>query len=280
MILFTSNGAPLISDFPLHEWACFLGNEEQREDFCSEEFLQGKIRYNPDLLYLYKADMFSYTNVTDLKTGNVPPGITSMSDWIMASIYNYGPVSSGFRIYSSFMNFFRGPNRKGIYTAQIFLDDIKRGEGTTGLGGHAITIIGWGEEKVAVIPGSGLDTKSSVMSSVSQGASSNVGPGSKVIKYWIMRNSWGWQWGDDGFFRVERNIDEQLAAAGVAQRTQFEDEFAAIYFAPYPNAELYTSIRKGRGEDTTPTSVVKINDMKSCLTTRSQCSLCCLPQSP
>ena len=98
MILFTGGGAPLISDFPLHEWACFLGNEEQREDFCSEEFLQGKISYNPDLLYLYKADMFSYTNVTDLKTGNVPPGINSMSDWIMASIYNYGPVSSGFRI--------------------------------------------------------------------------------------------------------------------------------------------------------------------------------------
>ena len=50
---------------------------------------------------------------------------------------------------------FSRTEQEGNYTAQIFLDDIKRGEGTTGLGGHAITIIGWGEEKVALIPGDG-----------------------------------------------------------------------------------------------------------------------------
>lgn len=251
MILFTSEGAPLLSDFPLHEWACFLGNEDQRKNFCSTAYLEGKVRYS--LPKLYKADKYSYSTVLDFKSNNVPPGIKTMSDWIMTQIYNYGPTTSGFRIYSSFMKFFRGPNKKNIYTSQIFLEDIKRGEGTTVLGGHAINIIGWGEEEVAPVPGSG-EGERNVASAVSQGAA----PGSKVIKYWIMRNSWGDQWGDGGFFRVERNIDEQLAVAGVTQRTQFEDEFGAVYFAPAPNPDLY-STTKGSGEKIT---VVRVNDMK------------------
>ena len=139
-ILFANAGAPLLSDFPIHEWTCFLGDETDRERFCSPQAIAGKVRYA--LPKTYKADRYSHCTVTSFKTGHVPPGINSMTDWIMA-IYNYGPVTTGFEIYSSFMKFFRGPSRDKIYTAQVFINDINGGEGTTSLGGHAINIVGW-----------------------------------------------------------------------------------------------------------------------------------------
>ena len=148
LVMMTSRGVPLISDFPLHEWGCFLGNEKQRDQYCSSEYLAGKVAYA--LPKLYTADRYSYCTITDFQEGNHPAGIKSMSDWIMVSIYNYGPVIAGFQIYSSFMKFFRGSQKKDIYTAEVFINDIKKGEGATRLGGHAVAIVGWGEETLTV----------------------------------------------------------------------------------------------------------------------------------
>ena len=44
------------------------------------------------------------------------------------------------------------------------------------LGGHAIRILGWGTE-------SGTD-------------------------YWLVANSWNADWGDQGFFKIRRGVDE------------------------------------------------------------------------
>jgi hypothetical protein len=232
LMLFTrpGGGAPLLSEFPLHRWACFLGSNEQRKLFCSEEYLEGKVAYS--LPKLFSADRFSYCTEKDLNTKNAPPGITSMEEWIMCSIYSYGPCIIGYQIYTSFMKFFRGQKKNDIYTAQVFIDDIKNNVGTVALGGHAVTIIGWGTA------GDGASTGSST-----------------PIKYWVVRNSWGEDWGDGGFFRIERGIDVKLKDANLTQRIKFEEEFGALYFAPYPNEDLFK----------TADGKIYVNDMKNFL---------------
>jgi cathepsin B len=81
---------------------------------------------------------------------------------IRREIYHWGPCSSGFIIHEDFLDW----NGKGVYEY-----DKKSGV----IGGHAIVIMGWGEE------------------------------GGK--KYWIVRNSWGKDWGDKGNFKILRGVN-------------------------------------------------------------------------
>jgi len=76
---------------------------------------------------------------------------------IKEDIQANGPVETGFDVYADFMSY-----SGGIYQY----------DGVSGLlGGHAVKIIGWGEES--------------------------------GTKYWIVANSWNTGWGEDGFFKIE-----------------------------------------------------------------------------
>lgn len=155
-------GAPVINDFTLHEWACLWGNTSLREIFCAPEFLEGNINF--EFPKLYKADSYSYVNAKENK--QLPPGVKNMEEAMMASIYNYGPITIGFNVFKSFMDFFsKKENAKKIYSGP-----------TSGkpLGGHAVVVVGWGFEG--------------------------------DVPYWIMRNSWGTKWADGGYCRVRRNV--------------------------------------------------------------------------
>jgi hypothetical protein len=81
---------------------------------------------------------------------------------IKEELYVNGPVSAAFTVYSSFYDFFK-QNPTGIYTTF---------EGNF-VGGHAVSIIGWGVEN--------------------------------NLEYWIVRNSWGVEWGDGGYFKIQYN---------------------------------------------------------------------------
>lgn len=72
-------------------------------------------------------------------------------DTIKAEIYANGPMETGFTVYEDFMNY-----KSGVY----------KHETGDQLGGHAVKIVGWGED------------------------------------YWICANSWGTSWGMDGFFNI------------------------------------------------------------------------------
>jgi hypothetical protein len=197
----TPEGAPLIIDFPIHEWACLWGNKQLKDRFCAEETLAGTITF--DFPKLYKCDSYSYVTAKDFaKPANRVAGITSMSQWMMASIYNYGTITIGFSVYKSFMTFFSKPeNAKAVYTAA----DFKKGSSEKALGGHAVVIVGWAQDPVP---------------------------------NWIVRNSWGVKFADGGYFRVERDIDAKL---NISAKLNFENEFGALYFSPGPNPNAYAS---------------------------------------
>ena len=82
---------------------------------------------------------------------------------IRHNIYCWGPVSSGIIVYPDFYTF---DAKNEIYEWN--------GKGPI-VGGHAISIVGWGEENGK--------------------------------KYWIIRNSWGEEWGNNGFFRMVRGVN-------------------------------------------------------------------------
>ncbi len=87
---------------------------------------------------------------------------------IMEQIYLYGPMETGFNVYRDFFNY-----KSGVY--HHISGDLA--------GGHAVKIIGWGNEK-------GVD-------------------------YWLCVNSWGPMWGDNGLFKIkmgDSGIDESVWA--------------------------------------------------------------------
>jgi hypothetical protein len=85
---------------------------------------------------------------------------------VMEDIYTYGPISTGYTVYNSFYEYFE-ENPTGIYRDEVQpSDDLP-------IGGHAVVIIGWGTDEET------------------------------GIFYWLVRNSWGPYWGDNGFFKIQ-----------------------------------------------------------------------------
>ena len=82
---------------------------------------------------------------------------------MMKDIYLFGPIVTGFDVYDDFYTF---DAKKDIY------EHISGGVLT---GGHAIEIVGWGEENGK--------------------------------KFWWVKNSWGSDWGMDGYFKMVRGIN-------------------------------------------------------------------------
>ena len=95
--------------------------------------------------------------------------ITLKEKKLMYDVYKYGPVIVGFILFPDFVYDYDG---KTIYTHS----DKSGGE----LGGHAVRLVGWGEETVK----------------------------GEIIKYWWIANSWGNNWGINGYFRMKRGMPE------------------------------------------------------------------------
>merc|ERR1712113_832813 len=85
-------------------------------------------------------------------------GIRSIED-IKSDIYQYGTVTAAFTVYEDFLTY-----KSGVYQPSS----------RKALGGHAIKLIGWGNE-------GGLD-------------------------YWLAVNSWNNTWGDKGTFKIDMSV--------------------------------------------------------------------------
>ncbi|KAG5882215.1 hypothetical protein JTB14_024726 [Gonioctena quinquepunctata] len=87
---------------------------------------------------------------------------------IMYEITKSGPVQATIKVYHDFFTY-----NGGIYKHSDLNMNNKQGY-------HSVRIVGWGEE--ATYNG--------------------------IKKYWKVANSWGRQWGEDGYFRIARGTDE------------------------------------------------------------------------
>ena len=105
-------------------------------------------------------------------------------------ILNYGPLIGGYAVYNNFKSGFFTKSSHGIYLEDVDYDSMtdpnkpifRRGmtsqENLAGF--HAVAIMGWGiEHDVEYSPG--------VFA---------------TVPYWHVRNSWGSDWGDHGFFKM------------------------------------------------------------------------------
>ncbi|ELW68926.1 dipeptidyl peptidase 1 isoform X1 [Tupaia chinensis] len=84
-------------------------------------------------------------------------------------LVHHGPMAVAFEVYDDFLHY-----QKGIYQHTGLRDPFNPFELTN----HAVLLVGYGTDLA-----SGMD-------------------------YWIVKNSWGTSWGEDGFFRIRRGIDE------------------------------------------------------------------------
>ena len=71
------------------------------------------------------------------------------------------------------------------YSGGIFTSNARRTEGKYEKNvrpweftNHAVVCVGWGEEEV----------------------------NGKIEKYWILKNSWGIKWGDNGYFKIKKGL--------------------------------------------------------------------------
>lgn len=87
---------------------------------------------------------------------------------IKLEIMKNGPIAAGFKMYEDFLNEYDGYT---VYTHP------KKNQKS--VGGHAIRIVGWGEEMID----------------------------GKLIKYWQIANSWGNDWGDQGYGKIQIMLD-------------------------------------------------------------------------
>lgn len=104
---------------------------------------------------------YTLSYAKDKHYGDRSYSVPSDQQQIMSEIYKFGPVEAAFTVYEDFLLY-----KSGVY--QHVTGDV--------LGGHAIKILGWGED--------------------------NGTP------YWLAANSWNSDWGDQGFFKIKRGNDE------------------------------------------------------------------------
>uniref|UniRef100_A0A9J7Z1A6 Cathepsin B n=1 Tax=Cyprinus carpio carpio TaxID=630221 RepID=A0A9J7Z1A6_CYPCA len=110
----------------------------------------------------------------DKHFGKTSYSVPSNQKDIMKELYKNGPVEGAFTVYEDFLSY-----KSGVY----------QHVSGPALGGHAIKILGWGEEN--------------------------------GVPYWLAANSWNTDWGDNGYFKILRGEDhcgiESEIVAGIPQ---------------------------------------------------------------
>ncbi|GMT00247.1 hypothetical protein PENTCL1PPCAC_22421, partial [Pristionchus entomophagus] len=98
-----------------------------------------------------------------------PYRVSPREEDIMTEIISNGPVQATFVVHEDFFMY-----KHGVYQHTHLAAD--KGDSYTGQGYHSVRVLGWGTDHSTGRP----------------------------VKYWLCANSWGPNWGENGFFRILR----------------------------------------------------------------------------
>ncbi|XP_026087399.1 tubulointerstitial nephritis antigen-like [Carassius auratus] len=134
----------------------------------------------------------SYSYHNDIYQSTPPYRLSSNENEIMKEIMDNGPVQAIMEVHEDFFVY-----KSGIYrhTDVNYLKPSEYRKHAT----HSVRITGWGEERDY---------------------------NGRTHKYWIAANSWGKNWGEDGYFRIARGVNEceiETFVIGVWGRVTMED---------------------------------------------------------
>ena len=87
----------------------------------------------------------------------------------MLALYKNGPMAVAFEVYNDFYTY-----KGGVYQHTSLVDRFNPFELTD----HAVLLVGYGVDAAT------------------------------GLKYWTVENSWGEKWGENGYFRILRGVDE------------------------------------------------------------------------
>lgn len=118
----------------------------------------------------YAADKRKISGYTVYSKNSI--GSSGVAKAMQSAIYNRGTVSAYLDVYNDFFAY-----SQGVYTKSV---------GAVFKGGHAVRVIGWGSQSIINFGWFKIA----------------LGP------YWIAANSWGTNWGINGFFYIRRGSNE------------------------------------------------------------------------
>ena len=158
--------------------------------------------------YLFRA-INAYTIPGTPKQGGCP-------EQIMIEILKYGPVSTGYDVYSDFNAW------NGIFPP------VYKYDGESGLtGGHAVKVIGWGVYKRTEDPYYFKNLKLAKQKHESEKELEKAYDKYEGMEYWIVANSWGSDWGREGYFYIMKGVNmcqfESNVVCGEPDVLQYRD---------------------------------------------------------
>ena len=143
----------------------------------------------------------------------------STAEQIKQEIFLNGPIPAAFQVFTDFQNKSTQSSFEGIsgYINPPFQDtgSVYIFDGNSASDGfHAVVVVGWGVQSNVNVPGSNR---------------------SMDVPYWIVRNSWGSEWGEGGYWKHamqndQFNINMRSGIEGVRGEDQFSGAGGVVAF--------------------------------------------------